>query len=36
MSADYFAKRDALLTQDGYKRTSSYTCGSKTVAVWRK
>ncbi|SMB97139.1 M23 family metallopeptidase [Deinococcus hopiensis] len=36
MTATVAAERHAALTQQGFKRTSSYTCGSVTVAVWRK
>lgn len=30
------AEKHALYTGQGFKRTSSYTCGSRQVAVWRK
>lgn len=36
MSADEAASKHAALTAEGFKRTSSFTCGSVTVAVWRK
>ncbi|MBY8823830.1 M23 family metallopeptidase [Sphingomonas colocasiae] len=36
MSAAEAAARHADYTKQGYKRTSSYTCGSASVAVWRK
>lgn len=36
MSAADAEAKHATYTQQGYKRSSSYTCGSKTVAVWRK
>jgi hypothetical protein len=36
MTAQEAAARHAHYTGLGYKRTSSYTCGSASVAVWRK
>jgi len=36
MSATVAAEKHAYYTQKGYKRTSSYTCGNVSVAVWRK
>ncbi len=36
MNAATAAAKQALYTGQGFKRTSSYTCGSVTVAVWRK
>ncbi|HEY4588375.1 MAG TPA: hypothetical protein VII86_04070, partial [Thermoanaerobaculia bacterium] len=30
------ATNQALFTSKGFERTSSYTCGSVNVAVWRK
>ena len=36
MSASDFVVRNTLYTQQGYKVTSAYTCGSAMVAVWRK
>jgi hypothetical protein len=36
MSAQQAAAKHAELTAAGFKRTSSYTCGSVSVAVWRK
>ena len=36
MSASEAAAKQALYTGQGYKRTSTYTCGSANVAVWRK
>lgn len=36
MSKAVAAEKNAFYTHQGFKRTSSYTCGSATVAVWRK
>ena len=36
MTAAEAASKHASLTAQGFKRTSSFTCGSETVAVWRK
>ncbi len=36
MSTAQAAEKNASYVAGGYKRTSVYTCGSKTVAVWRK
>jgi hypothetical protein len=36
MSAADAAAKHAYYTSQGYKRTSSYTCGTVSVAVWRK
>ncbi len=36
MNATQAAQRHADYTAKGYTRTSSYTCGQVTVAVWRK
>ncbi|MFN0279604.1 MAG: M23 family metallopeptidase [Pyrinomonadaceae bacterium] len=36
MSAAVAAEKHAYYTHQGYKRTSTYTCGSTSVAVWRK
>jgi hypothetical protein len=36
MSASEAAAKHTQLTGQGFKRTSSYTCGSVSVAVWRK
>ncbi len=36
MSPAVAAEKHAYYTQMGYKRTSSYTCGNVSVAVWRK
>ncbi len=36
MSPAVAAEKHAYYTQKGYKRTSSYTCGNVSVAVWRK
>ncbi|HWW28183.1 MAG TPA: M23 family metallopeptidase [Caulobacter sp.] len=36
MSAAVAAAKHAAYTQQGFKRTSSFTCGSVSVAVWRK
>ncbi|THF69304.1 M23 family metallopeptidase [Deinococcus sp. Arct2-2] len=36
MNTAQAAEKQASYTTQGYTRTSSYTCGSVTVAVWRK
>jgi hypothetical protein len=36
MSAEDAADKHALYTSQGFTRTSSYTCGKVSVAVWRK
>lgn len=36
MTADDAADKHATFTAQGFTRTSSFTCGSVTVAVWRK
>lgn len=36
MSATEAAAQHAFYVHEGYKRTSSFTCGSVSVAVWRK
>ncbi len=36
MTAEEASAKHAAYTAQGYTRTSSYTCGSVTVAVWRK
>lgn len=36
MSASEAAAKQALYTGQGFKRTSTYTCGAANVAVWRK
>lgn len=36
MTAKVAAEKQALYTGQGYQRTSSFTCGARQVAVWRK
>jgi murein DD-endopeptidase MepM/ murein hydrolase activator NlpD len=36
MTSAVAAEKHAFYTGQGYRRTSSYTCGSRQVAVWRK
>lgn len=36
MNAAQALAKNTLYTSQGYKRTSSYTCGAANVAVWRK
>jgi hypothetical protein len=36
MSAPEATAKNLLYTSQGYKRTSSFTCGSVSVAVWWK